>query len=114
MRKCKYIENVKYTRSDEELLKLYEEYRSSYATSTSYDAFVRSNKSYFQKEDRYGFFHQFGNDYEEFENGAGNYTDAIIESYDGRLVRVKVESVEFLPNDFENISFCNHNSYFGF
>ena len=44
-------------------------------------------------------FHQFGFDYEEFENGAANYSTAIIEYADGRMGNVRVEHVQFLsPN----------------
>lgn len=41
-------------------------------------------------------FHQFGCNYEEFENGAGNYTTAIIEWPDGTVMNVPVEHVRFL------------------
>ena len=41
-------------------------------------------------------FHQFGCNYEEFENGAGNYTTAIIEWPDGTVKHVPVEHVRFL------------------
>ena len=41
-------------------------------------------------------FHQFGINYEEFENGAGNYTTAIIEWPDGTIGNVPVQHVRFL------------------
>ena len=41
-------------------------------------------------------FHQFGSNYEEFENGAGNYTTAIIEWPDGTVGNVPVQHVRFL------------------
>lgn len=40
-------------------------------------------------------FHQFGVNYEEFENGPGNYTTAVIEWPDGRVENVPVEHVQF-------------------
>ncbi|MCK4621275.1 MAG: hypothetical protein KAT62_03570 [Desulfuromonadales bacterium] len=41
-------------------------------------------------------FHQFGMDYEEFDNGAGNFSTAIIEREDGKIENVPVEMVEFI------------------
>ena len=41
-------------------------------------------------------FHQFGCNYEEFENGAGNYTTAIIEWPDGTVENVPVEMIRFV------------------
>lgn len=35
-----------------------------------------------------GYFHQWGNAYEEFETGAGNYSIALIESKDGKIHEV--------------------------
>lgn len=40
-------------------------------------------------------FHQFGMDYEEFEEGPGNYSTAIIELADGTVKNVPVENIEF-------------------
>jgi hypothetical protein len=41
-------------------------------------------------------FHQFGVNYEEFENGPGNYTTAIVEWKDGTTENIPVEHVRFL------------------
>ncbi|WP_219117117.1 hypothetical protein [Janthinobacterium sp. UMAB-56] len=41
-------------------------------------------------------FHQFGNQYEEFDNGAGNYTTAIIERADGSVQQVNADMVKFI------------------
>lgn len=41
-------------------------------------------------------FHQFGVGYEEFENGPGNFTTAIVEWPDGRVESVPVEHVRFI------------------
>lgn len=46
-------------------------------------------------------FHQFGVDYEEFENGVGNYTTAVIEWPDGRVESVPADHVRFLPDAVE-------------
>ena len=43
----------------------------------------------------YGIFHQFGCDYEEFENGPGMYSTAIVEKENGDLENVPVELVKF-------------------
>ncbi len=44
-------------------------------------------------------FHQFGMDYEEFENGPGNFSTAIVEWPDGMVDMVRAERIQFLtPN----------------
>jgi hypothetical protein len=53
----------------------------------------RESKGWVQVE---GWFHQWGNGYEEFESGPGNYTMAIIELPDGRVVTAMPEDVRFL------------------
>lgn len=42
-----------------------------------------------------GHFHQFGNGYEDSEFGPGNYTTAIVELEDGRVVEAVVSSIKF-------------------
>lgn len=42
-----------------------------------------------------GRFHLWGNNYEEFETGPGNFTTAIIELDDGRVVICPAETVQF-------------------
>ena len=41
-------------------------------------------------------FHQFGVAYEEFENGPGNFSTAIIEFPDGHVESICVEMIRFL------------------
>lgn len=41
-------------------------------------------------------FHQFGVNYEEFEEGPGNYTTAIVEWPDGQVESVPAEHVRFV------------------
>lgn len=41
-------------------------------------------------------FHQFGMDYEEFENGPGNYSTAIVEWPDGTVEMVRADRIKFL------------------
>lgn len=40
-------------------------------------------------------FHQFGINYEEFENGPGNFTTAVIERADGRIENVPCDMIQF-------------------
>lgn len=47
-------------------------------------------------KDGMGIFHQFGVDYEEFDNGPVNYTTAIVEMLDGTIRSVPVENIKFL------------------
>lgn len=41
-------------------------------------------------------FHQFGNSYEEFDNGAGNYSTAIVELDDGTIEEVPPSMIKFM------------------
>jgi hypothetical protein len=41
-------------------------------------------------------FHQFGSTYEEFDNGAGNQTTAIVEWPDGQVEEVPAGHIKFL------------------
>jgi len=41
-------------------------------------------------------FHQFGVAYEEFDNGPGNYSTAIVEWADGTVENVPVERIRFI------------------
>lgn len=50
------------------------------------------------REAVYGLFHQWGSSYDEFEAGPGNFTVAIIELEDGRVVTTAPEYVRFLPD----------------
>jgi len=43
-------------------------------------------------------FHEFGCDYEEFENGSGNFSTAIVEKDDGTVKNVPVERIRFLKS----------------
>lgn len=42
-----------------------------------------------------GVFHQWGSDYEEFESGAGNYSVAIVELPDGKVVTPNANDIQF-------------------
>jgi hypothetical protein len=42
-----------------------------------------------------GFFHQFGQSIEEYENGGCTYTIAIIEDIEGQMWEVELSSVKF-------------------
>ena len=46
-----------------------------------------------------GRFHRWGVSYEEFETGPGNFTTAIIELTDGKIVSCPAETVQFLDRD---------------
>lgn len=57
-----------------------------------------------------GKFHQWGSNYEEFENGAGNYTVAIVELPDGTVVMPMADDICFLESEELNrlIEECSH------
>ncbi|MCK5612785.1 hypothetical protein KAR91_63520 [Candidatus Pacearchaeota archaeon] len=41
-------------------------------------------------------FHQWGSNYEEFENGTGNFSTAIIELEDGTVKNIPAEQIRFI------------------
>lgn len=43
-----------------------------------------------------GYFHGWGSNYEEYENGAGNYSTAIVELPDGRVIMPVADDICFL------------------
>lgn len=43
-----------------------------------------------------GYFHSWGVNYEEFESGAGNYSVAIVELEDGRIILPSADDIIFL------------------
>lgn len=43
-----------------------------------------------------GVFHQWGADYEEYENGPGNYSVGIVELEDGSVQRFIPENIKFI------------------
>lgn len=44
----------------------------------------------------HGIFHQWGVDYEEYENGPGNYSVGIVELEDGSVQRFIPENITFI------------------
>lgn len=46
-----------------------------------------------------GLFHQWGIDYEEFDNGPGPFTAAIVEREDGRVALVYASLIRFEPDN---------------
>ncbi len=42
-----------------------------------------------------GIFHEWGSDYEEFEDGAGNFTVAIVELKDGTVIMPATDFIQF-------------------
>ncbi len=47
-----------------------------------------------------GLFHKWGNAFEEFESGPGNYTVAIVELPDGTIEEVLPSNVKFIKEEF--------------
>lgn len=43
-----------------------------------------------------GYFHEWGCNYEEFEIGAGNYSVAIVELPDGKIITPSPNDIEFI------------------
>lgn len=51
-----------------------------------------------------GLFHQWATSYEEFENGAGNYTVALVETPDGTIETVLPFNLKFVTHSGEQTS----------
>lgn len=45
-----------------------------------------------------GYFHEWGVNYEEFESGAGNYSTAIVELPNGKVVMPTADDIVFLES----------------
>lgn len=54
---------------------------------------------YVERKFEEGIFHQWGSAYEEFETGPGNYTVAIVELPDGKVVTPYVEDIQFIDRE---------------
>lgn len=57
---------------------------------------VCENGKWEEREFEIGYFHQWGVDYEEFESGPGNYSVAIVELPDGKIVTPVAQDIEFI------------------
>lgn len=64
-----------------------------------YTEFDRKTRKYAEKEFHEGTFHQWGNDFEEFEDGPGNYTVAIVELPDGKVVTPNAKDIQFIDKE---------------
>ena len=65
--------------------------------------YVRDETGGYEKVRGKGMFRRFGIDYEEFENGPGNYSTAIIELQDGTIKNIPVENIKFVESDKDNL-----------
>lgn len=59
----------------------------------------QDNNSWCLEEVGEALFHQFGLDYEEFDNGAASFSSAIVEWPDGQVENVPAEHIRFLDNE---------------
>jgi len=63
----------------------------------SYKAVAETNTGCFESDFlSEGLFHQWAGAYEEFDNGAGNYTVALVEIFDGTIVEVLPKNLKFI------------------
>jgi hypothetical protein len=128
MRKCLITTNIKTERTDAQLQELWKDELEKYNNgipggiglridptidSLQKRSFMSSNKSYWENKETLGLFHQWGNDFEEFESGAGNYTVAIVELDDGTVVTHAPDKITFLPPEakgFEEFARMGHQN----
>lgn len=66
-----------------------------------------------REQKTFGYFHEFGLNIGFNPDGGVNYTEAIVEDKDGKLYFVPIECIQFLPDDYCNEDFENHNFIFG-
>ena len=57
---------------------------------------VKVFKGWDKKDFTIALFHEWGVDYDEFTNYAGNYSTAIVEMEDGKVRNVRVGLIEFI------------------
>ncbi len=62
---------------------------------------VNVNGRWEMQEFEKGYFHGWGTDYEEFESGPGNFSVAIVELPDGRVVTPAAGDIVFLDRSDE-------------
>lgn len=58
-----------------------------------FEAWDAKKKEWYRGE---GYFHQWASSYEEFENGPGNYTIAIVEDPQGKVYEIMPHHLQFL------------------
>ena len=51
--------------------------------------------------DNYGLFHKIGLNFEEFDDGVGTYSTAIVEMPDGTMQHTDIEMIEFVEPLYE-------------
>ncbi len=64
-----------------------------------YMEYDKQERRYREREFQEGVFHQWGNAYEEFEDGPGNYTVAIVELPDGKVVTPEAKDIQFIDRE---------------
>ena len=64
----------------------------------SYMRLNPETKKWEEKEFELGYFHCFGVSYEEFENGPGVYSTAIVELPDGRVITPPAQNIRFIES----------------
>ena len=62
---------------------------------------VRKNGKWVTETFELGFFHCWGCSFEEFENGAGNYSIAIVELPNGKIIMPMPNEIEFITESEE-------------
>lgn len=65
----------------------------------TYSEYNREKNTWEEKEFVDGVFHQWGNNYEEFDSGSGNYTVAVVELPDGKVVMTVASNIQFIKEE---------------
>lgn len=84
----------------EELVRLFTDQPGSIVPVQCQTERLRRCRAYYYKRggtvEVTGVFHCWGSNYEEFEDGVGNYTTALVEADDGKVYECAASSVQFL------------------
>lgn len=117
MRKCKFKQWLMCERTESELQTMYDEIPdgTSYKAKggTGFDGFKSNNLKFRAECTFFGYFINYGLDIEEYENGGCSFTCAIVEDEHGKLRKVNVDTIEFLPDDYHTDGYSNHKRIFG-
>lgn len=117
MRKCKFKRWLMCERTESELQAMYDELQDGIGykapNGTGFEGFKKNYLKYRAELTFFGFFVDYGLEIEEYENGGVSFTVAIVEDEHGKLHKVNVDTIEFLPDDYHTEGYRNHKSIFG-
>lgn len=132
MRKCKFKQWLMCEHTETELWKMFcdevsnssdsriKEMMSGYdynnpklSNDEIFNKYKENHKKYRAELTFFGYFVDYGLDIEEYDNGGCSFTCAIVEDEHGKLHKVSVDTIEFLPDDYHTEGYRSHELIFG-